>query len=105
MTVSYEEADARWMEAVIRIVDGLSLRDGHLAMLLLEQHPDQGLVLHRLEELAAQEKVSQQLSLVEYRPPLKPLRPRSAILAEKLVQLRLNYRSNAELSLELDRAV
>lgn len=104
MAISNQEADARWIEAVIRFTDGLKLRDPGLARLLRAEDPDPELVYRRLEKIAVQDEILQKLAFVGYRPPPKLVRPKAAIQAEMLVKMRAEIRLNALSSLALDRA-
>ncbi|RYX78799.1 hypothetical protein EON76_03740 [bacterium] len=99
-----EIADAQWIEAVIRSVQILHLRDDILSRLLQEQDPDQELVDKRLQEIAGQDEVTQKLRLVGYHPPLRSVRPRSALQAEALIKARERFRKDALSSIERDRA-
>lgn len=99
-----EIADAQWIEAVIRSVQILHLRDDNLSRLLQEQDPDKDLVYERLQEIAKQDEVTQKLTLVGYHPPLRSVRPRSAFQAEALIKVRERIRKDALSSIERDRA-
>lgn len=96
MMNAIHESNARWLEAVIRFVDTMPLRDQELRDLLGADVPNYDLVRARLLHLATQKLSVQRLVLVTYGPSLVSRRPLSASYAITLLKLRQKYRVDAK---------